>query len=70
MTRLANTGQKNITYREDLDDYFVQIFRDRKKFSQAFNTLEEAIDVRDQVLEFYDEFRRIPSSKELGLKRR
>lgn len=70
MTRLANTGQKNITYREDLDDYFVQILRNRKKFGQAFNTLEEAIAVRDQVLEFYDEFRRIPSSKELGLKRR
>ena len=70
MTRLANTGQKNITYREDLDDYFVQIFSDRKKFSQAFNTLEEAIDVRDKAIQFYDEFRRIPSSKELGLKRR
>lgn len=70
MTRLANTGQKNITYREDLDDYFVQIFRDRKKFSQAFNTLEEAIDVRDKAIQFYDESRRIPSSKELGLKRR
>lgn len=70
MTRLANTGQKNITYREDLDDYFVQILRNRKKFGQAFNTLKEAIAVRDQVLEFYDEFRRIPSSKELGLKRR
>lgn len=70
MTRLANTGQKNITYREDLDDYFVQILRNRNKFGQAFNTLEEAIAVRDQVLEFYDEFRRIPSSKELGLKRR
>lgn len=70
MTRLANTGQKNITYREDLDDYFVQILRNRKKFGQAFNTLEEAIAVRDQVLQFYEEFLRIPSSKELGLRRR
>lgn len=70
MTRLANTGQKNITYREDLDDYFVQIFRDRKKFSQAFNTLEEAIDVRDRAIQFYEEFLRLPSAKELGLRRR
>ena len=70
MTRLANTGHKNVTCREELNDYFVQIFRDRKKFSQAFNTLEEAIDVRDRAIQFYDEFRRIPSSKELGLKRR
>lgn len=70
MTRIANTGQKNITYRENLDDYFVQILRNRKQFNQAFNTLEEAVAVRDQVLEFYEEFRRIPSAKELGLRRR
>lgn len=70
MTRLANTGQKNITYREDLDDYFVQILRDRKKFGRAFNTLEEAIEVRDKAIQFYEEFRRLPTAKELGLKRR
>ena len=69
MTRLANTGHKNVTYREDLDDYFVQILRNRKKFSQAFNTLEEAIDARDKAIQFYEEFRRLPA-KELGLKRR
>ena len=70
MTRLANTGHKNVTYREDLNDYFVQIFRDRKKFSQAFNTLEEAIDARDKAIQFYEEFRRLPSAKEIGLIRR
>lgn len=70
MTRFANTGHKNITYREDLNDYFVQIFRDRKKFSQAFNTLEEAIDARDRAIQFYEEFLRLPSAKELGLRRR
>lgn len=70
MTRFANTGHKNITYREDLNDYFVQIFRDRKKFSQAFNTLEEAIDARDKAIQFYEEFRRLPSAKEIGLRRR
>lgn len=70
MTRLANTRQKNITYREDLDDYFVQILRNRKKFGQAFNTLEEAIDVRDKAIQLYEEFRRLPSAKEIGLRRR
>lgn len=70
MTKPTNTGCKNITYREKLNDYFVQILRNRKKFGQAFNTLEEAIAVRDQVLEFYEESRRIPSAKELGLRRR
>lgn len=70
MTRLANTGHKNVTYREDLDDYFVQILRNRKQFNQAFNTLEEAIDARDRALQFYEEFLRLPSAKELGLRRR
>lgn len=70
MTRLANTGQKNITYREDLDDYFVQLLRNRKQFNQAFNTLEEAIDSRDRAIQFYEEFLRLPSAKELGLRRR
>lgn len=70
MTRFANTGHKNITYREDLDDYFVQLLRNRKQFNQAFNTLEEAIDARDRAIQFYEEFLRLPSAKELGLRRR
>lgn len=67
---MTNTGCKNIVYREKLNDYFVQISRDRKKFSQAFNTLEEAIDARDKAIQFYEEFLRIPSAKEIGLRRR
>lgn len=67
---MTNTGCKNITYREKLNDYFVQIIRNRKQFNQAFNTLAEAIDARDKALQFYEEFRRIPSAKELGLRRR
>lgn len=67
---MTNTGCKNVVYREKLNDYFVQILRNRKKFGQAFNTLEEATAVRDQVLEFYEEFRRLPSAKEIGLRRR
>ena len=70
MTNLANTGHKNITYREKLNDYFVQLLRNRKQFNQAFNTLEEAIDARDRAIQFYEEFLRLPSAKELGLRRR
>ena len=70
MTNLANTGHKNITYREKLNDYFVQLLRNRKQFNQAFNTLEEAIEVRDKAIQFYEEFLRLPSAKELGLRRR
>lgn len=67
---MTNTGCKNIIYRESLNDYFVQLSRNRKKFNQAFNTLAEAIDARDKALQFYEEFRRIPSAKEIGLRRR
>lgn len=70
MTNLSNTGHKNITYREKLNDYFVQLLRNRKQFNQAFNTLEEAIDARDRAIQFYEEFLRLPSAKELGLRRR
>ena len=67
---MTNTGCKNITYREELNDYFVQLSRNRKKFNQAFNTLAEAIEYRDKAIQFYEEFRRLPSAKELGLRRR
>ncbi len=67
---MTNTDCKNITYREELNDYFVQLSRNRKKFNQAFNTLAEAIEYRDKAIQFYEEFRRLPSAKELGLRRR
>lgn len=67
---MTNTCCKNITYREKLNDYFVQLSRNRKKFNQAFNTLEEAIDARDRAIQFYEEFLRLPSAKELSLRRR
>lgn len=67
---MTNTGCKNITYREKLNDYFVQLSRNRKKFNQAFNTLAEAIDARDRAIQFYEEFLRLPSAKEIGLRRR
>lgn len=67
---MTNTGCKNIIYRESLNDYFVQLSRNRKKFNQAFNTLAEAIDARDRAIQFYEEFLRLPSAKELGLRRR
>ena len=67
---MTNTGCKNITYREELNDYLVQLSRNRKQFNQAFNTLAEAIEYRDRDIQFYEEFRRLPSAKELGLRRR
>ena len=70
MTKPTNTGCKNITYREKMDDYFVQILRNHTQFNQSFNTLEDAINARDKALKFHEDHGRLPSAKELGLRRR
>ena len=67
---MSNSGHKHVYSREKTDDYAVSITRKRDRFFRALNTLEEAIEVRDRVLQFYEEFSRIPSAEEIGLKRR
>ena len=66
----SNTGHKNITYREKLNDYFVQIVRKGQALHLAFSSLEEAIETRDRALQFYEKVNRFPTRKELNLKRR
>ena len=70
MTKPTNTGCKNITYREKMNDYFVQILRNHTQFNQSFNTLEDAIDARDKALKFHEDHGRLPAAKEIGLRRR
>lgn len=67
---MSNSGHKNITYRDNLNDYFVQIVRKGRALQLSFNSLEEAIEIRDRVLQFYEKFDRFPTRKELNLKRR
>ena len=67
---MSNSGYKYVYSREKTDDYAVSITRKRDRFFRAFNTLEEAIELRDKVLQFYEEFGRLPSVKEIGLRRR
>lgn len=67
---MSNSSHKHVYSREKTDDYAVSITRKRDRFFRAFNTLEEALQVRDRVLQFYEESGRIPSAKEIGLKRR
>ena len=67
---MSNSGHKNITYRDDLNDYFVQIVRKGRALQLSFNSLEEAIEIRDRALQFYEKFNRFPTRKELNLKRR
>ena len=67
---MSNSGHKYVYDREKTNDYAVSITRRRNTFFSAFNTLEEALQVRDRVLQFYEESGRLPSAKELGLRRR
>lgn len=67
---MSNSGHKYVYDREKTNDYAVSITRKRNTFFRAFNTLEEALQVRDRVLQFYEESGRLPSTKEIGLRRR
>ena len=67
---MSNSGHKYVYDREKTNDYAVSVTRRRNTFFRAFNTLEEALQVRDRVLQFYEESGRLPSTKEIGLRRR
>lgn len=56
MRYLSKTGHTNVIYREKTNDYLVSILRQGQGFYQAFNTLEEAIEIRDKVLDFYRKY--------------
>lgn len=66
----SKTGHTNVIYREKTNDYLVSILRYGKGFHRAFNTLEEAIEIRDKVLDFYRVHGEMPTIQDLGLKRR
>ena len=58
-------GIKNIYYNHRTSSYFVEIVRDGKLFKASFKNLEEAILVKEEVLKFYEDYRRIPDSEEV-----
>lgn len=70
MRNQSKSGYKNIVYREKTNDYLVSILRNGRGFYQAFNSLEEAIAIRDKVLESYEKSGKLPTAQDLGLKRR
>lgn len=73
-TKLAQTnsksGHRNISYSEQKRSFVCIIMRDGKMFNAHFDTLEEAIEIRDKVYDFFEENKRLPSKDELNLKRR
>ena len=66
----SKSGHKNISYYEEEHSYIVSVYRDGKKFKTRVNTLEEAIQVRDQSLEFYEEHGHLPTRFDLNIENR
>ena len=64
-SKTCNTNLRNITFDEACNRYFIQISRDRRKFSTTCNSLERAIAIRTSVIEFYNEHGHLPSNLEL-----
>ena len=61
----APTGQKYITQGKKSGVYIVQISRNKQKFMSGRKKLEDAIDLRDRVLDYYNEHKKLPTNKEL-----
>ena len=64
-SKTSNTNLRNITFDAACNRYFIQISRDRRKFSTTCNSLERAIAIRTSVIEFYNKHGHLPSNLEL-----
>ena len=64
-SKTSNTNLKNITFDGTSNRYFIQISRDRRKFSTTCNSLERAIAIRTSVIEFYNDHGHLPTKAEL-----
>lgn len=58
---------KNIYWNDKRGAYIVYIQRYGQIFYKLSYSLEEAIELRDNVIEFFKQHKRKPSSEELGL---
>ena len=65
----SKSGHKNISYQRQNDAYVVSIMRKGYTFFTLCESVEEAINVRDLVYEFFGKNDRLPSIEEMGLKR-
>lgn len=64
----SKSGHKNISYQRQRDAYVVNVMRKGYIFVTLCKSVEEAIDVRDLVYEFFYKNDRLPSIEEMGLK--
>ena len=61
---------KNISWNETRQAYIVYVRRYNQVFYKLAYSLEDAIILRDKVLEFFNAHKRKPSSKDLGIERK
>ena len=64
----SKSGHKNISYQRQRDAYVINVMRKGYIFVTLCKSVEEAIDVRDLVYEFFYKNDRLPSIEEMGLK--
>ena len=66
----SKDDRKNISYNRKLNAYAVTITRDCKTFLAYADSLEDALDIRDKVYDFFEENNRLPSKAEINVTRR
>ena len=59
------TGVKNVTFNRKLSKYRVVINRNNRRFNLHTNTLNEAIALKERVLDFYEKHDRLPTRDEV-----
>ena len=60
-----STGIKNVSYDPCRCRYLINVRRSKQSFSERSKSLQEAIRIKDRVLEFYDNFNRLPRQNEI-----
>ena len=61
-SRHSNVGYRNISFNNATKLYLVKIRRSSQIISIGVDTLENALDARDKILKFYDEYHRLPTN--------
>lgn len=60
-----STGIKNINFIEDKEKYRVAIERNSNRAIRFTKTLNEALAIKEQILDFYEQFDRLPTRAEV-----
>ena len=60
-----STGIKNINFIEDKEKYRVAIERDGSRSIRFTKTLNEALAIKERILDFYEQFDRLPTRAEV-----